>query len=116
VVGQQSRVLLHSTTPVWVGEGGVNGGGRGGVRRSVGRISGQNQSVDGAKNADGASSHHRVDVPGVAVDGDRVVHRRLRADRRDVGGHGRGRLTAVIDGGGFGKASHARRWTRVSGC
>jgi hypothetical protein len=34
----------------------------------------QDQPVDGAKNASGVPSHHRVDVPGVAVDGDRVAH------------------------------------------
>jgi hypothetical protein len=34
----------------------------------------------------GATSHHRVDVPRVAVNGDRVVHRRLRVGRRDGGG------------------------------
>jgi hypothetical protein len=44
------------------------------VRWSAGLISCQDQPVDGAKNASGALSHHRVDVPEVAVDGDRVVH------------------------------------------
>jgi hypothetical protein len=81
--------------------------------------------------------HHRVDVPGATVDGDRVVHRRFRAGRRDVGGHGHGWLAVVIDDdaksaalvnelgsvgaegvscsaavvneGGVGEASHARR-------
>jgi hypothetical protein len=117
VVGQQGRVLLHSTMSVWVGEGGANrGGDRGGVRRSGGRISDQNQAVDGAENVGGTPSHHRVDVPRVAVDGDRVVHKRLGASRRAVGGRRRGRLAAMIGDGGFGKASHARRRTRVSGC
>jgi hypothetical protein len=90
VVGQQGRILfLRSTTPMWVGEGGANGGGdRGGVRRSDSRISVQNQPVYGAKNAGDTLSHHRVDVPRVAVYDDRVVHRRLRAGRRDVGAAG----------------------------
>jgi hypothetical protein len=81
VVGQQGRVLfLHSTTLVWVGEGGANeGGDQGGVQRSGNRISGQNQLVDRAENAGGTPSHHRVDVPGVAVNGDRVSHPVLRA-------------------------------------
>jgi hypothetical protein len=71
VVGQQGRILLHNTTPVWVDEGSVNrGGDRGGVWRSGSRISGHNQPVDGAENA------------GVVVDGDRVVHRQLRVGRR----------------------------------
>jgi hypothetical protein len=94
-------------TPVGVGEGGANGGGdRGGVRRSV---SGQDQSVDRAENADCAVSHHRV-----AVDGDRVVHMRFGAGRRGVGSRGSGLLAAVVDEGGVGEASHARRRGRVS--
>jgi hypothetical protein len=65
---------------VWVSEGGANAGGdRGGVRWSGSRISGQNMLVDEAKNTGSTSSHHRVDVPGVAVDGERVVHRQLGA-------------------------------------
>jgi hypothetical protein len=39
-----------------------------------------------------ARRHHRVDVVGVAVYGDWVVYRRLRAGRRDVVGRGRGQL------------------------
>jgi hypothetical protein len=39
----------------------------------------QYQPVDRAKNAGGATSHHGVDVAGVAVEADRVVHRRLGA-------------------------------------
>jgi hypothetical protein len=98
---------------MWVGEGGANGGGdRGGIRRSDGRISGQNQPVDGAKNTGGAPSQHRVDVPWVAVDGDRVVHRRFRAGRRDVEGRGRGRLAAMIDDDGFSKASRGEAGSR----
>jgi hypothetical protein len=78
VVGQQGRVLLHRPTPVRVSEGGTNGGGdRGGVRWSGGRISCKNQSVDRSKDSGGAPSHHGVDVPGVAVNGDQVVHRWL---------------------------------------
>jgi hypothetical protein len=54
VVGQQGRVLLHGPTPVRVSEGGANGGGgRGGVRWSSGRTSGQNQLVNGPKDACG---------------------------------------------------------------
>jgi hypothetical protein len=58
VVGQEGRVLLlHSTTPMWVGEGSVNKGGHwGSVGWSAGRISCQNQPIDGAKNASGAES------------------------------------------------------------
>jgi hypothetical protein len=48
VVGQQGCVLLHSATPVGVGEGGANGGDRGGIRRSVSR---QDQPVNRAENA-----------------------------------------------------------------
>jgi hypothetical protein len=47
VVGQEGRVLLHSASPVWVGESGTNGGwDRGGVRWSDSRISCQDQPVD----------------------------------------------------------------------
>jgi hypothetical protein len=98
VVGQQGRVL-HSATPVGVGEGGANGGGdRGRARRSVSR---QDQPVDGAENAGCTVSHHRVDVPGVAVDGNRVVHGRRcgpagrqepwEGPARDGGRRGQGR-------------------------
>jgi hypothetical protein len=72
--------------------------------------------VDGAKNASGAPSHHRVDVSGVAVDGDQVVYGWLRADRQNVESGGCGRLTAVIDDSGVGEAGHARRQARVGGC
>jgi hypothetical protein len=111
VVSQEGRVLLlHSTTPMWVGEGSANGGGhRGSVGWSAGRISCKDQPVDGAKNASGAPSHHRVDVSGVAVDGDRVVYGRLGADRWSFESGGCGRLAAVIDDGGVGEADRARR-------
>jgi hypothetical protein len=66
-----------------------------------------------SKNAGGAPGHHRVDVPGVAVDGDRVVHRWLGAVGRDVGGRGRGRLAVSRD---VGEAHRARRRARVSRC
>jgi hypothetical protein len=109
VVGQEGRVLLHSASPVWVGESGANGGGdRGGLRWSGSRISCQDQPVDRSKNAGGSPGHHRVDVPGVAVDGDRVVHRWFGAVCRDVGGRGRGRLAAVIDDDEVGEAHRAR--------
>jgi hypothetical protein len=99
---------------MWVGEGSANGGGhRGSVGWSAGRISCQDQPVDGAKNASDASSHHRVDVPGVVVDGDRVVYGRLGADRRNVESGGYGRLAAVIDNDGVGEAARARRRARV---
>jgi hypothetical protein len=102
-------------TPI-VGEGSANGGGhRGSVGWSAGRSSCQDQPVDGAKNASGASSHHRVDVPGVAVDGNRVVYGRLGANCRNVESGGYGRLAAVIDDGGVGEAGRTRRLARVGG-
>jgi hypothetical protein len=101
---------------MWVGEGIANGGGhRGSVGSSAGRISCQDQPVDGAKNASGAPSHHRVYVSVIAVDGNRVVYGRLRADRRNVESGGCGRLAAVIDDGGVGEAGRARRRARVGG-
>jgi hypothetical protein len=54
-------------------------------------------------------------MPGVTVNGDRVVHRRLGVGRQDVGGRGHGRLAVVMDVGGVSKASRARRQPRVSG-
>jgi hypothetical protein len=94
---------------MWVGEGSANRGGhRGSIEWSAGRSSCQNQPIDGAKNASGAPSHHRVDVPGVAVDGDRVVYGRRGANRRNVESGGYGRLAAVIDDSGVGEAGRAR--------
>jgi hypothetical protein len=118
VVGQEGRVLLlHSVSLVWVGESGVNGGGdRGGVRWSGSRISCQDQPIDRSKNTSGALGHIRVDVPGVAVDGDRVVYRWLGVVCWTIGGHERGRLTAVVDDGEVGEAHRARRRARVSRC
>jgi hypothetical protein len=55
-----------------------------------------------------------VDVLGVAMDGDRAVHGWLGPVYRDVWGHGRGRLAAVIDDGGVSEAHWARRRGRVS--
>jgi hypothetical protein len=111
VVGQQGHVLLHSATPLGVGEGGANGGDRGGIRRSGSRVSRQDQPVNGVENAGCATSRHRVDVPGVTVDGNRVVHRRLDAGQRGVGS---GPLAAVVDEGGVGEASHAHQWGQLS--
>ena len=94
---------------MWVGEGSANGGGyRGSVGWSAGRSGCQDEPVDGAENASSAPSHHRVDVPGVAVDGDRVVYGRLGVSRRNVGSGWWGRLTAVIDDGGVGESGRAR--------
>jgi hypothetical protein len=111
MVGQQGRVFLfHSATPMWVDEGGAKGGGdRGCVRRSDSRISCQDQPVDGAANVGGVPSHHWVDMSGVAVDGDQVVHRRVGAGRRDVGSHEHVLLAAVIYDGEVGEASRASR-------
>jgi hypothetical protein len=111
VVGQEGCVLiLHSTTPMWVSEGSANGGGhRGSVGWSAGHIGCQDQPVDGAKNASGASSHHRMDVFEVAVDGDRVVYGRLGANRRNVESGGCGRLAAVIDDSRVSEAGRVRR-------
>jgi hypothetical protein len=64
---------------VRVGEGGADGGGdRGGIRWSSGCSGGKDQPVDRPKNTGDTVSHHGVSVPGVTVNGDRVVHRRLR--------------------------------------
>jgi hypothetical protein len=41
---------------------------------SSGRISSQDQPVDWPNDTGGVASHHRVDVPGVTVNGDRVIH------------------------------------------
>jgi hypothetical protein len=59
-------------------------------------------------------SHHRVDVPEVAVDGDRVVHRRLGMGQRVVRSQGRGYLTVMVDEGEVDEASRARRWCTTS--
>jgi hypothetical protein len=50
-----------------------------------------------------------VSVPGVTVNGDRVVHRRFR-------GHGRGQSAAMIDNDGFDESGCACRGARVGGC
>jgi hypothetical protein len=44
-----------------------------------------------------------VDVPGVTVDGDRVVHGRLDAGRRVIGSRGGRPLATVVDEGGLTK-------------
>jgi hypothetical protein len=46
-----------------------------------------------------------VDVPGVTVDGDRVVHERPGAGRRGVRSQWSGPLAALVDEGRVGKAS-----------
>jgi hypothetical protein len=48
------------------------------------------------------------------VDGDRVVHRWLGADCRDIRGSGQGRLAAVIDDSEVGEAGRAWRQVQVS--
>jgi hypothetical protein len=118
VVGQEGHVLLlHNASLVWVGVSDANGGGDlGGIRWSGSRISCQDQLVDGSKNTGDAPGHHRVDVPGVAVDGDWVIHWWLGVVYRDVGGRGRGRLAAVKDDDRVGEAHRARRRARVSRC
>jgi hypothetical protein len=68
-----------------------------------------------AENASYAASNHRVDMPRVTVDDDRVVHKRLGASRRGVKCRGRGPLTVVVDDGGFGKASRAMDWCAHGG-
>jgi hypothetical protein len=95
---------------VVVGECSANGGGdRGDVRRSGSRISRQNQPIDRAENVGCAMSHHQVDVPGVAMDGDRVVHRRLGGGQQGIGSQGHGPIAAVVDDGGVAEAICARR-------
>jgi hypothetical protein len=101
---------------VGVGEGGENvGGDRGGARRGGSRVSRQDQPNDGAKNVGCVASHHQVDVPGVATDVDRVVHRKLGAGRWGIERQGCGPLAAVVDEGGVGEANHARRRGWVNG-
>jgi hypothetical protein len=61
------------------------------------------------------SSHHWVSVPGGTVNGDGVVHRRLRdhgrvrQGARVRGRRGRSAPTTVVDDGGIGEASPARQ-------
>jgi hypothetical protein len=42
-------------------------------------------------------SYHRVDVPGVVVDGNQVVHGRLGAGWRVVGSLGSGLFATAVD-------------------
>jgi hypothetical protein len=101
VVGQQGHVLLHSATPMGVGKDSANrGGDRVGVWRSGSRVSHQDQPILGAEDVGCAANHHRVYVPGVAMDGDRVVHGRLGAGRQVVRSRGSCLLVAVADEGG----------------
>jgi hypothetical protein len=109
VVGQQGRILLHGLTPVRVDEHDANGGrDRGGVRWSSGRVSSQNLPVDWPKNTGAAASHHGVNVSGVTVNGDRVVHRRR-------GGHWHGRPATMINDDGVSESGRAYRGARVRG-
>jgi hypothetical protein len=104
VVGQQGRVLLlHGLTLVRVSEGGANGGRDwGGVRWSSGRVSDQDQPIDGPKKTGGVMSHHGVNVSRFALNGDRVVHRRL-------GGRRHGWPAVMINNDGVGEFGHAHR-------
>jgi hypothetical protein len=110
VVGQQGHVLLQSATSVGVGKGRTKRGDWGGVRRSV---SCQNQQVDGAENASCVASHHQVDVLGVAMDGERVVHGEAwcgLAGRREPRS---GPPAAAVDEVRVSEAGRARRWGHV---
>jgi hypothetical protein len=97
--------------PVGVGEDDTNGGGdRGGIWRSGSCVSRQDQPVDGAENVGCAMSHHRLDVPGVTVEGTR------EAQCRPIGRQEpRGQLTTVVDEEEVGEASCARRCHLVGG-
>jgi hypothetical protein len=57
----------------------------------------------GRRTLGGVPSDHRVDVSEVAVDGERVVHGRLKAGSQDVDGRERGRLMAMVDDDGSAK-------------
>lgn len=97
--GQHGRVLLRGATPVRINESDANGGGnRGGVRRSLDH---EYQTVDGTENVGGATSRHQVDVAGITVDGDWVVHQGLVQERAGgLVGRGSGSLTTMLDEGG----------------
>jgi hypothetical protein len=118
VVGQQGLVLLYSAALVRVGEGDVNeGGDQGSIRRGGSCVSRQDQPIDGARNAGCAASHHRVDMPEVAVDGDRVVagHREMRKrPAHDDGRRGRGRQSEPRSLTGSGQ-QEPREWP-ACGC
>jgi hypothetical protein len=103
VVRQHSHILLHCATLVGIGEGGANGGRHQvGIRRSV---KCQDQPVDG-ENSSGATSHHRVNVVEVTVDGDWVVHRWLDTCMGWWGDRDRwcSRPTTKVDAGWVGEA------------
>jgi hypothetical protein len=55
-------------------------------------------------------------MPGYAVNGNRVIHRRLRAGHQDNRACGRDWLTIVINDDEVSKASHARGHAWVHGC
>jgi hypothetical protein len=101
---------------VGVDKGGTNEGvDRGGIRRSGCHVSRQDQSVNGAENAACATSHRRVDVPWVKVDGDRVVHGRLGAGRWGIKSRGRVPFATAVDKGRVGEVSRVHRRVWVSG-
>jgi hypothetical protein len=56
-----------------------------------------------------------VNVLGVTVDGDRVVHGRLGAHRRGVRSRGSGPLAVMVDKGGVSVASRTRRQGQING-
>jgi hypothetical protein len=58
-------LFLYSATPVWIGEGAMNGRRHKGDVGEGGRE--EDKTIDRAKNSNGLLSHRRVDVPRVAV-------------------------------------------------
>jgi hypothetical protein len=116
VVGQQGHVLLHSATPVWVGEGGANGGG------GLGRRPEEWQSYQrpGSSGRRGGERRRRAES---TLGGRARGHGEWRPGGTQAArcgppgrrGRGHGRLAVVMDVGGVSKASRARRRPRVSG-
>jgi hypothetical protein len=67
LVSGERGIRSHVWSANGIGESGANRGGhRGGVRRSVGS---EYQLIDGAENDSRTTSHHRVDMTRVTVDG-----------------------------------------------